>query len=57
MIKLTEMERHQLKVARMVLKTPDELVRVMGGYMTKKEAQEIVDKLKAKTIQEESEKI
>lgn len=43
--KLSVFDKHQLKVARQVLKAPDAMVPFMGGGLTKDEARDIIEKL------------
>jgi len=49
-------EKHQLKVARDILKAPDTAVPFMGGGLTKAEAREIIKRLTGKIV-EESDKL
>jgi len=57
MEKLNSFEKHQLKVAKMIVDMPDVFRENLPGILSKEEAQEIVNKLEAKESREESEKI
>jgi hypothetical protein len=57
MEKLTEQEKHQLKIAKAFLEMPETLRKTFSAMLSDKEAREIVDKLEAKELKEESEKI
>jgi hypothetical protein len=55
-MKLTAFEKHQKKIAEDTLKIPDAMIGVVT-ILTKKEAKEFLDKLAARELEEESEKI
>ena len=57
MEKLTETEKHQLKVAKMIIDMPDVFRENLPGILSKEEAQEIINKLEAKESRDETEKI
>jgi len=57
MEKLNEFEKHQLKVAKMIIDMPDVFRENLPGILSKEEAQEIINKLEAKESREETEKI
>lgn len=49
---LSVFDKHQLKVARDIIKAPDAMVPFMGGNLTKKEAREIIKKITGKEVKE-----
>jgi len=57
MEKLNSFEKHQLKVAKMIVDMPDVFRENLPGILSKEEAQEIINKLEAKESREEAEKI
>jgi hypothetical protein len=48
---ITVFERHQLRIAKQTLRTPDAVAAVMGG-MTKKEANNFIAKIEKRTKNE-----
>ena len=55
-MKLTVFEKHQKKIAEATLRMSDAMINIMGG-MTKQEAQEFLDKLHRRELEDKSEKI